>query len=117
MLNPKVLGVDPKALLYKVPGGMLSNLLNQLKEMRIEDRYADVLAEVPRVRADYGLSAAGHAAVPDGGHAGHDERRVGRALQDRAVRDPRLRARYVLDVRPCRSPTIFGPRSSAMTRW
>ena len=55
VLNPKVMGVDPKALLYKVPGGMLSNLLNQLKEMRIEDRYAEVLAEVPRVRADMGF--------------------------------------------------------------
>ena len=54
VLNPKVLGVDPKALLYKVPGGMLSNLLNQLKEMHIEDRYGEVLAEVPRVRADMG---------------------------------------------------------------
>ncbi len=54
-LNPKVLGVDPKALLYKVPGGMLSNLLNQLKEMHIEDRYGEVLAEVPRVRADMGF--------------------------------------------------------------
>lgn len=55
VLNPKVLGVDPKALLYKVPGGMLSNLLNQLKEMHIEDRYGEVLAEVPRVRADMGF--------------------------------------------------------------
>lgn len=54
VLNPKVLGVDPKALLYKVPGGMLSNLLNQLKGMHIEDRYGEVLAEVPRVRADMG---------------------------------------------------------------
>ena len=39
----------------KVPGGMLSNLLNQLKEMHIEDRYGEVLAEVPRVRADMGF--------------------------------------------------------------
>ncbi len=54
ILNPKVLQVEPKALLYKVPGGMLSNLINQLKELGVEDRYAEVLAEVPRVRADLG---------------------------------------------------------------
>ena len=54
VLNPKVLQVEPKALLYKVPGGMLSNLINQLKELGVEDRYAEVLAEVPRVRADLG---------------------------------------------------------------
>ena len=53
-LNPKVLEVEPKALLYKVPGGMLSNMINQLREMGIEDRYREVLAEVPRVRADMG---------------------------------------------------------------
>lgn len=53
-LNPKVLAVDPKALLYKVPGGMLSNLLSQLRDMGLEDRYTEVLAEVPRVRADLG---------------------------------------------------------------
>ena len=46
--------MEPKALLYKVPGGMLSNMINQLKEMGIEDRYSEVLAEVPRVRADLG---------------------------------------------------------------
>ena len=54
VLNPKVLEVEPKALLYKVPGGMLSNMINQMREMGIEDRYAEVLAEVPRVRADMG---------------------------------------------------------------
>ena len=54
ILNPKVLEVEPKALLYKVPGGMLSNMINQLREMGIEDRYQEVLAEVPRVRADLG---------------------------------------------------------------
>ena len=53
-LNPKVMGVEPKALLYKVPGGMLSNLLANLKDMHVEDKYADVLTEVPRVRADLG---------------------------------------------------------------
>ena len=48
------MAVEPKALLYKVPGGMLSNLLANLKDMHVEDKYAEVLAEVPRVRADLG---------------------------------------------------------------
>lgn len=54
ILNPKVLSVEPKALLYKVPGGMLSNLINQLHDLGVDDRYAEVLAEVPRVRAELG---------------------------------------------------------------
>ncbi len=54
ILDPKVLRVDPKTLLYQVPGGMLSNLLSQLKQANAEDRFEDVLAEVPRVRRDFG---------------------------------------------------------------
>lgn len=53
-LNPKVKDVEPKTLLYKVPGGMLSNLLSQLSEQGLADKYDDVLAEVPKVRADLG---------------------------------------------------------------
>jgi oxaloacetate decarboxylase alpha subunit len=53
-LDPQVLGVDSKTLLYQVPGGMLSNLISQLKQSRAEDKYYDVLAEVPRVRKDFG---------------------------------------------------------------
>ena len=53
-LNPKVLEVEPKALLYKVPGGMLSNLISNLADLCASDRYNEVLAEVPRVRADLG---------------------------------------------------------------
>lgn len=53
-LNPKVMGVNIKTLLYQVPGGMLSNLLSQLKEQKAEDRYYDVLEEIPRVRKDFG---------------------------------------------------------------
>ena len=53
-LNPKVKDVEPKALIYQVPGGMLSNLLSQLKDQGLEDRYQDVLAEVPKVRKDLG---------------------------------------------------------------
>ncbi len=53
-LNPKVLGVDIKTLQYQVPGGMLSNLVSQLKEAGQEDRYMDVLQEIPRVRKEFG---------------------------------------------------------------
>ena len=54
LLNPKVMGVDIKTLLYQVPGGMLSNMVSQLKEQNAEDRYYDVLREIPEVRKDLG---------------------------------------------------------------
>ncbi len=54
LLNPKVLGVNINTLRYQVPGGMLSNLLSQLKEQGKEDKFEEVLAEVPRVRKDLG---------------------------------------------------------------
>ncbi|MBR6027452.1 MAG: pyruvate carboxylase subunit B [Clostridia bacterium] len=50
----RVLSVDVKTLQYQVPGGMLSNLIGQLKQAGAMDKYYDVLAEVPRVRADFG---------------------------------------------------------------
>ncbi len=53
-LDPKVLGVDGNTLLYQVPGGMLSNLMGQLKDNGAEDRLYEVLEEVPRVRKDFG---------------------------------------------------------------
>ena len=53
-ISTKVLGVDTNTLLYQVPGGMLSNLVSQLKEAGKSDKYYDVLAEVPRVRKDFG---------------------------------------------------------------
>ena len=53
-LDPKVLNVDTNTLLYQVPGGMLSNLLSQLKQAGAEDKFYDVLAEIPRVRKDFG---------------------------------------------------------------
>lgn len=53
-LNPKVKDTEPRALIYQVPGGMLSNLLSQLKDQGREELYQDVLEEVPRVRADLG---------------------------------------------------------------
>ena len=53
-LDPKVLNVDTKTLVYQVPGGMLSNLLSQLKQAGAENKYYDVLDEVPKVREDFG---------------------------------------------------------------
>jgi len=53
-LDPKVLNVDTNTLLYQVPGGMLSNLISQLKQANASDKYYDVLAEIPRVRKDFG---------------------------------------------------------------
>ncbi|MBR6615517.1 MAG: oxaloacetate decarboxylase subunit alpha [Lachnospiraceae bacterium] len=54
LLNPKVLGVNIKTLQYQVPGGMLSNLVSQLKEAGQEGKYREVLEEIPRVRKDFG---------------------------------------------------------------
>ncbi len=54
LISDKSLRVDINTLLYQVPGGMLSNLINQLKQAKAEDKYYDVLEEVPRVRADFG---------------------------------------------------------------
>ncbi len=54
LLDPKVLKVDVNALLYQVPGGMLSNLVSQLKQAGKSDKFLEVLEEVPRVRADAG---------------------------------------------------------------
>ena len=53
-LNPKVLRVDPKALMYQVPGGMLSNLISQLHEAGADEKLELVLQEVPAVRRDFG---------------------------------------------------------------
>ena len=54
ILNPKVLEIEPNALTYQVPGGMLSNLLSQLTAQGAVDRYQEVLEEVPKVREDLG---------------------------------------------------------------
>lgn len=54
IINPKVMQTEPRALLYQVPGGMLSNLLSQLTEAGQADKYEKVLQEVPRVREDLG---------------------------------------------------------------
>ncbi len=55
LLDPKMLAVDANALIYQVPGGMLSNLLSQLKQAGKEDKLEEVLREVPRVREDAGF--------------------------------------------------------------
>ena len=53
-IDPKVMGVNIKTLRYQVPGGMLSNLVSQLKDQNASDRFYEVLQEVPRVRMDLG---------------------------------------------------------------
>ncbi|OPL08126.1 MAG: oxaloacetate decarboxylase [delta proteobacterium ML8_F1] len=54
VLNPAILGIDINALVYQVPGGMLSNLISQLKELGQSDKLVEVLREVPRVRKEMG---------------------------------------------------------------
>ena len=53
-LMPKSMATDPNCLIYEVPGGMLSNLLSQLKQMNALDRFDEALMEVPKVRKDMG---------------------------------------------------------------
>ena len=55
LIDQKMLAADAGALIYQVPGGMLSNLLSQLKQAGKEDLLNEVLAEVPRVRKDAGF--------------------------------------------------------------
>jgi len=54
LLDPKLMGVDINTLKYQVPGGMLSNLVSQLKQSNAMDKFEEVLREVPRVREDLG---------------------------------------------------------------
>ena len=54
ILDPISTSIDADVLLYQIPGGMLSNLISQLKEQNALDRYNDVLDEMPRVRKDMG---------------------------------------------------------------
>jgi len=54
-LDTKVMTADSNVLIYQVPGGMLSNLVSQLKQQNAMDKYDEVLAEVPRVREDMGF--------------------------------------------------------------
>lgn len=54
LMDPKLMGVDINTLKYQVPGGMLSNLVSQLKQANAMDKFEEVLKEVPRVREDFG---------------------------------------------------------------
>lgn len=54
LIDPIAERVDTDVLIYQIPGGMLSNLISQLKEQNALDRYSDVLEEMPRVRKDMG---------------------------------------------------------------
>ena len=53
-LNPQALCTEPNIVEYQLPGGMLSNMLSQLKAQKAENKYEDVLKEIPKVRADLG---------------------------------------------------------------
>ena len=55
LLDPKMLKVDSNALIYQVPGGMLSNLISQLKQAGKMDKFDDVLSEIPKVREEAGF--------------------------------------------------------------
>ena len=54
MINPKSLATDAQALVYKVPGGMLSNMIANLTDMKAMDKFDQALAEIPAVRKDLG---------------------------------------------------------------
>ncbi|HQI16835.1 MAG TPA: pyruvate carboxylase subunit B, partial [Bacillota bacterium] len=54
VLDPNVFNIDTNVLSYQIPGGMLSNLMSQLKQTNNMDKYNDVLKEVPKVREDLG---------------------------------------------------------------
>ena len=54
MIDIKMMDVDTETLRYQVPGGMLSNLYVQMKDQNMEDRFSDVLKEIPKVREDLG---------------------------------------------------------------
>ena len=73
LLDTKILTADTKALLYQVPGGMLSNLISQLKQAGKEDQLEECLAEVPRVRNSH---------FSDCRYTGCVQRNHRRALQD-----------------------------------
>ena len=79
----KMAQIDTGVLLHQIPGGMYSNLVNQLKEANALDRIREVMADLPQTRPGAGLPAAGHPHLPDRRHPGGDECAV-RALQDGA---------------------------------
>ena len=73
-LNPISMATDTQCLNYQIPGGMLSNLLSQLKMMNALDKFDEALLETPRGPQGHGLSPPGHPHQPAGGHPGGAER-------------------------------------------
>jgi methylmalonyl-CoA carboxyltransferase 5S subunit len=115
-----ITGVETEIFDSQIPGGMISNMESQLKQQGAGDRMEEVLEEVPKVRKDAGLSAAGDALQPDCRHAGGLQRDDG-PLQgaDRRVRrlDAGLLRRDDRAARPPRHRTgrQTEPRSSPIT--
>ena len=90
LMDPKVLGVNIKTLLYQVPGGMLSNMVSQLKEQNASDKYDDVLQEIPRVRKDFGEPPSGHPFLSDRGHTGGTQRADGESVTKSLPARPKI---------------------------
>ena len=80
---------------HQVPGGMMSNLVSQLEIQNAADRLPEVMREIPKVRAEGGLSAARHAVVADRGHAGCVQRAHRQALERRVQGDEGLHLRLL----------------------
>ena len=96
-------GVDSRILLAQVPGGMLTNMENQLKEQGAADKMGEVLEEIPRVREDLGLDSTGHAHIPDRGHPVGAEYFDRRALQEHCQGNRRAYSRASMGPRRHRS--------------
>ena len=77
LLNPKVLGVNIKTLQYQVPGGMLSNLVSQLKEAGQEDKYQQVLEEIPKSKKRLRRATSGNSFFSDRWYTGSSQRAYG----------------------------------------
>ena len=80
LLDPKVLSVNIKTLIYQIPGGMYSNLISQLKNADKSDLLAEVLDEVPRVRAEAGYPPLVTPDISNRRHSGCHEYYYRRAL-------------------------------------
>ena len=80
-MNPKNVNSRPRALLYQVPGGMLSNMYSQLTQAGATDKYEEVLKEVPKVRADLGYPPLVTPMSQNGGNTSNDERSYRPTLQ------------------------------------
>lgn len=95
LFDPYVLSTKTDALVYQIPGGMLSNLVAQLKAQNAIDKLDRVLEETPRVRADLGYPPACHAALADGRRTGDRERAARRAVQVHRQGDQELYPRRI----------------------